>query len=87
MSFDPIAAKTPVKPKQLRLILTVIEAEGPTPGPRTYQGAYQFEIRTASGEPLESRQGDAIPHYTAQERAQFAVLLDKGLNKAQTVVP
>lgn len=84
MSFAVIQQKVPVKPERLQLILTVTLVAGQ---PNKYEGTYRFDIKTTDGEILESRQGDAVPHYTTAERAQFAALLDKGLTLARTTVP
>lgn len=80
-SFDTAQARVPTSVEKLVVTLEVRDG-----APNTYAGGYLFDVLDASGEPVDTRQGDLVPHLTTAQRDALKSFMDGLLTKAQGVV-
>jgi hypothetical protein len=76
----PVATKVGA----VEIILTVTAGEGGNPN--IYSGRYSFDRLTASGVIADVRQGNLLPHLTAQQVTTAKAFLDAMLAKAQGTI-
>lgn len=81
-SFDKIPPPAPTKVTALELTFRVTE----NGAGNVYGGRYQFEQLDANSVPVETREGNLIPHLTAAQATQIRAFLDAMLLKAKASV-
>lgn len=81
-SFAAAANRAPTFVR--KLVLTLVATDG---SPRTYEAGYHFDVLDATSEPMSVREGNLIPHLTAQQRTQLQAFVDAMLDKAKATIP